>query len=452
MDHKAFNSVSEEEALGRAKTFSYLISLVYLVYGFVSYDFIQRFDAEASLFNNIWPRVLFNSLPMLIIPTVLSRLKVSNYKKLVIWSVTFFLTFHIGAWIYVWPLALHGHAEIINYVSAANIYLICLSYAFVSPPKSVIKYFTFSLVVLFLIPLWAVCIFSGDGVTSNLVISDSIIAAISGHLISINFHRLRSKIFSLEQEKANEAAKFLGPQISKAIFEGESEILKEKLTNCYVVSIDIRGSTQLAKKHGKAWLDFRLKYFAMVGSITSECGGYIQKTMGDSHVINWGIMDNNTYLDDIDGLENDLKAYEDKRLQRASSMVFKAIDKIADEFSKLTASSFPFEPIQLGIGVDKGLVLRAVQGSNTVKELDFNGDPVNCSSRLQEYSKVHFKTDVDALVIVVISPFACDYLSELAQFTRFNCETNMVRDYESIKWVLLKKYKARGLAYLKRSA
>lgn len=94
----------------------------------------------------------------------------------------------------------------------------------------------------------------------------------------------------------------------------------------------------------------------------------------------------------------------------------------------------------MGAGLDKGWVERGIQGSAGHAELDINGDPVNCSNRLQEYSKTILEERGWQASILVVSPFASDYLTDLASFVRIQTTEKPVRNYQLVKWVLAKAF------------
>jgi class 3 adenylate cyclase len=97
--------------------------------------------------------------------------------------------------------------------------------------------------------------------------------------------------------------------------------------------------------------------------------------------------------------------------------------------------------------MDKGMVERGVQGNQNQLELDVNGDPVNCSNRLQEYGKQIRSRFTPRSSLLVISPFASDYLKDYDAFTRIHTADYPVRNYHGqIKWVLVREYAARGVA------
>lgn len=433
-----------KDAVDRARLLSYVFSALFGGYGLTSLGFLRKFVPELTLWSNVWPRILLTSIPLLALGAFMKSGRVSDRAKLLLWITAFSIIFHMAAWIHVWPAALHGSADILTYVDAPNVYLFAVIYCFITPPASAVIPFTAILSALFVLPLFSVAYLSGDPIVFTHLLNDSVLALGASIALSRVIDGVRLRLLRLETEREQEASKFLGPVLSKAIFENESERLKTVRCKGFVVSVDIRDSTELNQSLGDAWLAFRKDYFAMVSQCVSRNGGYIQKTVGDCHVINFGIMDYGADLTDIPGIEHELARAEELRLQRASDQAFACLDELFQRFGRLARERFPDLELRLGAGIDKGWVERAVQGDGSQFELDVNGTPVNCSNRLQEYSKAlrnDFGWDGSMLVI---SPFASDYLGELSAYQRVETQGRPVRNFPTIGWVLVRRYSASG--------
>ncbi len=298
--------------------------------------------------------------------------------------------------------------------------------------------------VSFLCSLLAlVALKAGDNTVANTIISDLLFLEASAVIGAITIYRTRLKVTILEIEREVEASKFLGPAVSKAIFENKQDILERQVRKGFVISIDVRDSTELQKKYGQQWLAFRKEYFGLVSKAVDFFGGYVQKTMGDCHVINFGVMDDVIDLSDVPGLERENAEVDEKRLQSASDAAMECIERVFTGFQKLARRHFPGEIVRIGAGIDKGEMERGIQGDRGTLELDINGDPVNCASRLQEYSKALSKSFDTNSSVVLLSPFASDYITEqsLSLYKRVSTDGKPVRNYPGIKWVLAREFK-----------
>lgn len=432
-------------AVERATVLSFLLSICFVAWGAVSINIVQRFSPEISFWSNFWPRVLFNGLPLLLLGLFLKRSQISLKKKFTLWIFTLASVMQIASWIYVWPIALSKSVEILVYVNPANVYTFVLIFAFIAPPPKYVFAFTSVLSAIFVVPLFIISFMGQDKVISMIVVNDTTLSIIVGVVMSQLINRLHSKIAKMELEKEEHAKQFLGPVISKAIFEGQSELLTKKKARAFVLTLDVRDSTELLQKYGDRWLAFRREYFNAVSALVKKSGGYIQKTMGDGHIINFGVNEG-VDLSDIPGIEREVAEAEEHLMQHYSRVTFRCIDDIFEKFSVLAEQHFPGENIRLGGGLDKGLVERHVQGTDGTLELDFNGSPVNCSARLQEYTKTLVHQHEANASLLAISPFASDYISkeEFLHYKKIDTQQIPVRNFSGIRWLLVKEYRPQG--------
>ena len=434
-----------EDSVARAVIFSYFLVPVFTLYGITSIDFLAQFNPSITLWLNLWPRFLLNSLPIGFLGLIISKVNWSYRNKLFAWILGFSVIFHIGAWIHVWPLAISGKPVVLAYVNAANTYLFAFLYVVVSPPIRYVGLFTAVLFTVFIAPLFVLAYWCGDMVIFKLLVNDSVFTIMSGTVICSMVQTIRVKLAVLEMHRQEDASKFLGPVVSKAIFQDREDLLGTKKKRGFVVSIDIRDSTELQKAYKDRWLDLQTSYFSLVTRSVAKHNGYIQKTIGDCHVINFGVMDEDADPSDIPGIETEVATAEDRRLQRASDSAFKCMDEIFSQFSKVTENLFPEVAIRLGGGMDKGIVERKIQGDQSLLlELDVNGEAVNCCSRLQEYSKeIRSQFDLDSSLFV-ISPFAADYvnLKQMTGFKKLSTQEKQIRNFPNIRWVLVREFKS----------
>ncbi len=442
------------QAVERTVLLSNILAVVFASYGISSFDFINRFDPSVSLWSNFWPRLLFQSLPFLLLGRFLKGLKISDESRILLWTVSFAVLMQIAGWIYVWKLALNGNPEIILYVSSGNAALFVAVYPFITPPPKILLWSISALLAIFVVPLYWVTIKSGDPIVAKFVIMDALLLLLSVFFFSLFMHNLRAKIVLNEIENTQNAKKFLSPIVAEAIYEKKKHLLESQKKKAFIMSIDIRDSTELQKMDHKRFLEFRKEFFDLVSECSRRNNGSIQKTVGDGHVLNFGLYDNTPDLSDIPGLGMDVAMADDRRLANASKTIFAFSDQLFEGFHQLAYRHYPEISVRIGAGIDKGLVERRIQSVGASLELDVNGDPVNCSNRLQEFTKqVRTRFDADASLLVV-SPFASDYLKDLTAFSRVQTiERDLqVRNYSLIKWVLVREYPSLHSAHRKSKA
>lgn len=435
-------SVKLREVLERAQFLSFFFAIVFGAYAFTSIEFIQKFSPSTTLIANFIERLFLHVIPFLCLGQFLKCSKISDIKKFIIWSISYSLLLFSAGLVFIWPIALNGNPEIMPYIQSANNYLFSFPYVVLAPPGIFLYLFTGIISIIFVLPLFVVTYLSGDMVIFKLVMNDSVFTIISGIIMSKLIDSLRTKIAVLEEERNDVAKKFLGPVVSEAIYEKKSWLLKKIRCKGFVVSIDIRDSTELSKKYQEKWLDFRSQYFSAVGRLVLRYHGHVQKTIGDCHIINFGIMNEDRDLSDIPGLEHELALSEDRRLQDASRDAFQCLEGIVTEFQELASQCFPSDALRLGAGIDKGQLERAIHGdSSAMLELDINGDPVNCCSRLQDYSKELVTNFDSGSSLLVISPFASDYLPDLSCYRKVETISKPIRNYPQMKWILVREFK-----------
>lgn len=427
-------------SVSRARGLTFFFSMLSIVFGFTSMGFITKFDGSVTLASNVLPRLCFGFLPLLGLWMFLERSKAKNATKLWIWLIWNCVVFDIQASIHVWPIAWRGNPEILFYVHATNCAIfaaILLTLAL--PTTHLIKAWLMILAISY-VPLFVVAWQAGDSDFFVSIVTESIFILGSAGLLSQSAYRVYLQLAKLEIEQEDTATKFLGPVVSSAIFQGQKRLLEKTVRKGYVVSIDIRDSTELQKEFRDRWLNFRRDYFALVSKAVSKHNAYLQKTVGDCHVINFGMLDNDPDLSDIPGIEDDLARAEERRLAHVGQDAFNCLDMIFTDFAQLVSKYFPYRLVRLGGGIDKGLLEKAVQGDeNHWLELDVNGEAVNCSNRLQEFSKTLKDQFAPGASLLVISPFASDYIENTQGYRRVETRSE-VRNYPGIKWVLVKEY------------
>jgi class 3 adenylate cyclase len=429
--------------------FSVLLIIIAFVYGFTSFNYLHRFDPHLTLWANVWPRIVFSSLPMVVSALVLKRMAVSDRTKLFLWIIIYSIIFNFTAWIHVWPIALNGRPEVLSYVNSANVYLFAFTFLTVAPPVRYLIPFTLILVLIFVFPLFVVAYLAGDPVIFRLLVNDSTATILSGACLSAIIQGVRMRLAAIEIEREDEARKFLGPIVSSAIYEQNRGILQEKTIKGFTVSLDICGSTLLQNEYRSRWTDFHKEFSRFVRAAVAKHKGYIQKTVGDRYVISFGVLDELVEASDVRGVGTESPPSADARLRRVSESTFACIDEILSQIVVIGKRFIPERMINARAGVDRGLLICGISGEgSTGLEFDINGVPVNCSDRLEKFSKNYLEKNPSDGSILVISPSASDYMGDLSPFKRVQlnatsgvCDAGIVvKEFPQIQWVLIKNY------------
>lgn len=416
-----------------------IVSFLYL--GFCSFSYLSKFDPSITFWGNIWPRIIFSCLPWLLLALYMKRSRASNKKKIIFWSIANGLIFNLTGWIHIWPLALSGHPETLLFVSGQNGAYFFGVWVMLALPTSI----TLHCLVIAITTLWAPFFLIASRTNSPIIFLTTandtagliLLGFIGGYFVS----RLYKELATIKAEKQIEAAKFLGNDVYSAIYEDKHDLLKEETRTGYVLYIDIRNSTQMTTHYKNRWEAFGKAWMAAAAEIIPGNRGNLLKTGGDSLLITFGVFDEATPdLSDIPGLERDEISAENQRWKELTFHCFTCTHKLILKFQELSKLHFPDVPVKLGAGIDRGPIHRGVRGSAQKMELDIWGDRVNCSARLQDYSKnvaSNFEKDSSLLVV---SPFAGDYLEDQNNFKTHLITDGGIKDYPGIKWVLVKEY------------
>ncbi|MEZ4814725.1 MAG: adenylate/guanylate cyclase domain-containing protein [Bdellovibrionota bacterium] len=425
----------------RALYLSLICSLLFLTLGITSYDYLHFFNQNITLWSNLWPRLVFNTLPWLLAALYIQKHKHKPKTKIINWTIFHGLIFIVTGFIHVWPIALNGSPESLIYVGATNGAYFFGTWVILAIPKKIIPICLTITILLVWLPLITIAKITGNLIIFKNVLNDTLFLGPAGFGAGFFISKLYEQIARIKAEKQIEAAKFLGTEVYSAIFEDKKELFKEETRTGYVLYIDIRNSTYMTNNFKKEWEAFGREWMAAASDLVPNNRGNLLKTGGDSLLITFGVFDEALPdLSDIPGIERDEISAENQRWKELTYHCFSCTHKLIQKFQELSKLHFPNTPVKLGAGIDRGPIHRGIRGSDRKMELDIWGDRVNCSSRLQDYSKnllSHFEKDSSVLVV---SPFAGDYIEDQTDFKTHLINDSGIKDFPGIKWVLVKEF------------
>jgi class 3 adenylate cyclase len=429
-------ALSLRDSVARAGVLSYLSAALFVGYGFTSIAFIRRYAPEIELWTNVWPRLLFNGAPLALLGLFVQRARVSNLAKLHVWAAGYMLVFHAAAWIHVWPLVLRGNPGILAYVNGANVYLFSLIFAGVAPPSRYLPSFMTITVAAFVGPLFVISWLGKDPVILRLIVNDTSFALGSGVFLSMLVHRLRVRVARLELEHATDAARFLGPTLTKAIYEDRRDLLESRRKKGFIVTLDLRGYTSLVQGHDeKTAARFMEQYHALVADSVGKLSGSIHKTAGDGHLVSFGLMEGSVDLSDIDDLGDEVDAAEQRRNRALLENAVKCVERIVIGAARLAHENCIETEVRIGAAIDYGEVEIKVMGDRDHRaELDIFGSTIIRATRLESYTKAitrHFRPGES---ILIVSPSASQFLGDSTRFRMLRTTGNPVRDFPEIAW------------------
>jgi class 3 adenylate cyclase len=427
-----------KEAVYRAGLLCLFFSFMFGFYGIMSTQYLVQFEPDITYFSNTWPRILFNTIPLLLVGLYLRKGKLSDSKKMYLWCGVFPLMLHVASWVQVWPTALHGHPKVLAYCDAANVYLITLLYTVAAPPLRHIAALTTCLLIFFAVPLFFVAQQTNDVTVLKLMLNDTLSGMTAGVIVCVLVLRLRQRIARLELEHEDEAKKFLGETVTKAIFQDRKDLLESRVATGYLLCTDVRGYTGLVRNSPRELVvQFMEEYFKLLSETVGNFGGYLHKTVGDGHIISFGLMDYEPNLVDIpDLIDEDRRA----RIQRQHALVQNATRCFEKTVmgAQYLARMHQLPEIRISGALDYGDVeIKVVGDSLYRKELDLYGDTVIRCARLQAHTKAIESKFNPTASLLVVSPSASPFIPESLAMVSMATKEHPVRDFPEIKKILV---------------
>ncbi|MES2768835.1 MAG: adenylate/guanylate cyclase domain-containing protein [Bdellovibrionota bacterium] len=374
--------------VSRAGILSGIFCVAFTIYGFSSYEFITTFHPELTLLNNVWPRFIFNTIPLGLFWYYFRNYQDNVKLKVIMWTFGLPLILVSACFIHVWPIIYSGQSEIILYVHSANAFIITMCFLTVSPPPKYLYFQGLTLTTIFVAPLAWMLYKNNSFILLKTVLSDLGIAFVASIIIALQIYKLRLKIATFDIKVKRSAAPFLGDRLTKALYEQNEDLLKERKVDAIIVMVDIRNYSEFSNKNSEQLVkDFMNEYHANVSKIFNDKGGYLHKTSGDGHMVSFGVMDESPDLKDLPGYDTEGLAAEIKLGRARFTNALAAMATLAYQFDTLKQKYDVTENMALGIGVAEGDVTVSVHGDEHRKELDISGRTIILSSRLETYSK-----------------------------------------------------------------
>ncbi len=185
------------------------------------------------------------------------------------------------------------------------------------------------------------------------------------------------RYFSAEQRKQQlryAFAKYVSPAVMQTIEKNPEQIsLGGQRRELTMLFSDIRGFTTFSETHEAEFVQsFLTDYFSVMNNIVlNECGGSINKLIGDAIMAYWGFP-----------LETEDHAYQAVR----------AALKMRDTMHEWNRRD-DRPPVRIGVGINTGEVMIGNVGSKDFMDFTVIGDAVNTAARLEGMNK-EMKTNI----------------------------------------------------------
>jgi class 3 adenylate cyclase len=445
--HELASLAVEKGVLKRLRMICYILAMAHVSFSLTSLNFLHRFDPTISFFDNLVPRMILNAAPFFLFGKYfLARENVSGPVRIISYIWVYAFLFFVAAWIYVWPIALKGNPEVFLYVAGVNTAYLCSTWSVAAIPSRFLNHIVLSLGLLIVVPVMMIAYLSGDSHIMQIVTADLIFAMAVGVGLGILGSNVFWQLEYLRAENEVEASKYLGEPLRKAIYEKRDDILQETICSAYIMMLDIRDSTNLTRKHGSAWSEFNKEWLGFANDLIKSHGGTFVKSTGDGLLAAFGLFDEEGAVRDIPGMEEANRIADEERWIGLTVNSYGCIEIIFRRFEELSARYFPNEVIRLACGLDRGPVHRGVRGGKDRQEFDIWGDKVNTAAKLEAFSKVVSHNFDPESSLLVISPYAADFLDDLDGFTKMEMSESIRGSLYGIRWVLVREYKSRRTA------
>lgn len=429
-----------EAAVKRSIQLCYVLAIAHCSYGFTSFAFLKKIDPDLTLIQNVLPRILLNVCPFIVAAILLTKKKWSPEVKIKFYIWFYSIQFFIAACIKVWPLAMAGHQDVFLYVGGVNTAYLCATWALAAFPTRFLFHAAASVLLLIVAPIFFINLHLGNSDISNTVMSDTFFAMLTGLGIGYLASKVHWQLAVLQAEYHIESSKYIEAPIQKAILEKNIKVLETKECTAYVLVIDIRDSTNLTRKYKEEWAKFTSAWLGSAIEIIKKHSGTFVKSTGDGLVAAFGLFDEDDILKDLPHLAQKDSEADEARWINLTVDAFGCVSELLSSLSEISNQFFPEEKIKIGCGLDRGPVFRGVRGGKSRREFDIWGDKVNTAAKLESFSKTIQSGFPKDSSLLVVSPYACDFLEELEGFKKVEITEDIRGSLFGMRWVMVKSY------------
>src|SRR5690606_32503905 len=149
--------------------------------------------------------------------------------------------------IHVWPIILAGNVNLYLYVHAANYLVFIMAMTIVAPPPKFLMILIAGMLALFIAPFSLILAYLGDYSMLKFFLSDSAYGILLGAISAYMNFNLRKRLATEEVRNKRRIEKFVGNLVSESIFENNDSLVKPRMTNAYIMAMDLRGFTKFSK-------------------------------------------------------------------------------------------------------------------------------------------------------------------------------------------------------------
>lgn len=433
-----------EGVVSRAGTLFFTWSFISTLYGFLSVELFRQKIPDITVWDNVWPRIVFSSLPLFL--TALWYKRNTRQTVMKAYLTPLLLPFFLlcASLFKAWPLFWGGHYDFYLQFHATNIIAMTSGIFVISASPRMVLAQSLGFILIYFGPLlW---LFGMNRTQlGQMIISDAIMVTIILVVTLKSIHKLRLSVAVDEHQRRKKASLFLGKNLAQAIYQTSEMVVDDFSRDGLVMSVDLRGYTKFIQSVDRAVVRaFMSDYHALVNRTISSRKSYLHKTIGDGLLITFGVMDNDIDLSDLPNSVDAHKRFEEtKKIEclRQASEVFLGISRGLEEISMKHGISIP---LVIGCGCSYGPVDVFVHGDESYRqELDIQGTAIVRSVRLEAYSKLLTVRIDSESSFLLVSPELASSVEPSLGFKMWMITTpnEQVRDFPEIKSILFRQWK-----------
>ena len=425
--------------VSRASTLLFLWAFVVGVYGLLSLDLFHTVLPNLSLWENLWPRLLYNSTPILIFAFWYKRYEKNTKLKAYSTIVMLPLFLVSASMVYAWPIIFGGNYKFYFNFHATNIIAFSSGLSVISGSPAIVIWQFFGFLIIYFGPLLYLFL-SKDPLMFNLILSDiSMISIILFFGLRVTY-RLRFFLAGEDLLRKSAAATFLGDSLTKAIYETKDMKFSGYSQEGLIMAIDLRGYTNFIQTApSETAKSFMSKLHSIVTRLITTHGGYLHKTSGDGFLISFGIMEKEPDLSDVPGIEEEEILASTGKKMSSYKRAFKTFNELTESIDELLSEIRVSVPLVIGCGLSYGKVDVVLRGDEKYRqELDIDGSSIIKAVRLESYSKL-FNNLIDkesSFLILEPIAFDFDYKKFGLKMWLIESKEHQIRDFPDITSVL----------------
>lgn len=193
-------ALRQEGIVERATILSVVYAIGFGLYGISSHSFIKIYRPDITLWHNVWPRLVLNTLPFFLLAWFLRYTKFSPAIKTLGWAIAWPLIYIITTWIHVFSIFFDIDPNILFQVHGANLSVFIIATLWITPlPWQMILSFLILVPFVHIPTLYGLLGQKGNSYVLTLFVNDEILFSSIVFATTYFSHRLLTRLIKNEQ-------------------------------------------------------------------------------------------------------------------------------------------------------------------------------------------------------------------------------------------------------------